>query len=287
MNKDADRKCDAVAAIVHYGPVEPTISMVRSTAEWAAKVIVVSNDGTAVPRPIKQLCTWIVPDRNLGYGGAINCVFEHSGVSPIVVLNTDVVIPLRTVERCLSVLDCEGIGIVGPLLINDDGTTHPCIGRVTSSLKRIMNEMPSESQSKIVECEWIIGAVMFIDASAYQSIGFDELFFLGYEDADYCLRVRQAGMRVVVATDSPATHVGKTTISPARWYYFATRNSIWFSGKHAGRAAATLLWLRNALLLPRVAAADILKRRGCDRTRMMALGIWHALSKSHAQFLPS
>ena len=61
--------------------------------------------------------------------------------------------------------------------------------------------------------EFITGASMLISREAIESVGFlDEGFFMYWEDADYCFRLRAAGWKLAVAGQSRVWHQGSASV---------------------------------------------------------------------------
>ena len=57
-----------------------------------------------------------------------------------------------------------------------------------------------------VDCAWVTGAVMFVRREVAETVGMDGSFFLGGEDADFCVRARRQGWRVQCCGVAPAIH---------------------------------------------------------------------------------
>jgi GT2 family glycosyltransferase len=72
----------------------------------------------------------------------------------------------------------------------------------------------------------VMGAFLMIRRTLFEQLGgFDERFFLYYEDVDLCLRVRQASGRVVYFAGARAHHIGGGTteaVKDQRLFYLAT-----------------------------------------------------------------
>jgi GT2 family glycosyltransferase len=77
-------------------------------------------------------------------------------------------------------------------------------GVVNFWLGRSRHFLESVPDSKI---EFITGASLLLRCSAVETLGLlDERFFMYWEDADYCFRLRRAGWRVAVAGNSRVWH---------------------------------------------------------------------------------
>lgn len=117
---------------------------------------------------------------------------------------------------------------------------------------------------------------MFIKQDVAECVGMDGSYFLGAEDADLCIRAQRAGWLVVCCGDASATHFGSQVISGPRWNYYATRNRVWFARANFGFWCAALNWLYAVICLPRVALADLIKRRDFTSSRLALLALRHA-----------
>lgn len=70
------------------------------------------------------------------------------------------------------------------------------------------------------EPEWVAGMFMLFPRGVFARLGgFNEKFFLYYEDVDLCCRLRLAGYRIVVAPDAEVIHDARRA-SHRRPYYF-------------------------------------------------------------------
>jgi len=73
------------------------------------------------------------------------------------------------------------------------------------------------------------GAVMLISMSTIDRAGlFDESYFFSFEEIEFCLRARRAGITTIVTRDAVAFHAGGRSMgaeSPRR-LYFAARNHL-------------------------------------------------------------
>lgn len=265
----------ATAAIVHYGATAPTLKQILAVREWASEVVVVANDGTAdrwfTTDPSVR---WVVPVRNLGYGGAANAAFRESEQPVVALLNTDISIPPDVArEACAAVLDGKA-EIVGLSMRRPSGQFLSGAGSLSRFLLIGAMREPSD---RLQYCQWVTGAAMFIASECLEKTRFDERYFLGVEDADFCLRAAELGFRTAVAGAPGTVHEGGSVIGPTRWFYYSARNPIWLVRSRRGRLVSIAVACRLGVLLVRVLAADVMKRRGYARSRLMGQGIWHGL----------
>jgi GT2 family glycosyltransferase len=101
-----------------------------------------------------------------------------------------------------------------------------------------------DTAEELVSDGFIIGAAMLVRASAYESIGgFDEDFFLYFEEADLCFRLREAGWKIGWVSDASVLHLGGSSTPDARYRLLGLRSRRLYLLKRLGRARlAALAW---------------------------------------------
>ncbi len=138
--------------------------------------------------------------RKLNQGG-----FAARG-EQLILLNDDVeVISPDWVEALLGFSQWPDIGAVGPqLLFPDDVQQHNGVnlleGNPGHPFYMFPGDHPGYFNSSVVHRNWsaVTGACLMTRADVYKRVGgFSEHFPLNYNDVDYCLKVRQLGLRVV------------------------------------------------------------------------------------------
>lgn len=221
----------------------------------------------------------VLLDRNLGYGGGTNAGAARAlelGAQVIVPLNPDASISrddLLTLVRAargtrdlVSPRIVTGDGAVwfaGADLYLDDGTTAGRRARARH-----------EGRPRR---EWATGACFAIDADLWCELGgFDEDYFLYWEDIDLSHRVLDAGGALVLADalvvhDEGGTHDGDTPdrAKSSTYYYFNIRNRMLYARKHLDRQAVKA-WRRASM---RVAYAILLQG---GRRQLLSPTPWRA-----------
>jgi N-acetylglucosaminyl-diphospho-decaprenol L-rhamnosyltransferase len=252
----------STAVIVHWGDTRPTIEVALRLHQEGhfSKIVIVANDLQECPSVLRDSAiSWIIPSRNLGFGGGCNFGARQHPALKYAFLNADVTFDSNAVPMCLDALDIPGVGISAPALYLPSGGLQSGCGSLSRRLKIPRSNTPP-AQS-ISECDWVTGASLFCRHEVFESVGFDGSYFLSFEDLDIGYRANQAGWKVVVVSGATATHPARTTLRGARPIYYGIRNQIWFSrrfGSFLGSIAATLYTLR---VVPRVMLADVIKRR--------------------------
>ncbi|MBI4417892.1 MAG: glycosyltransferase family 2 protein, partial [Ignavibacteriales bacterium] len=139
-------------------------------------------------------------------------------------LNNDTVTTGDFVTPVLREFDADpALGVVGPMLANRDGTFQlssgllptvrvECVDKVLYSLLRrrwgpAMRYAERARRGRTVQ--WVTGAALFIRSDVFRQLGgFDERFFMFFEDKDLCARALRKGYRVKYVSTPSLTHLG-------------------------------------------------------------------------------
>jgi GT2 family glycosyltransferase len=163
-------------------------------------------------------------EQNCGFSAGVNAGFKLSKAPWLMVLNPDVVLcPGFADFLCAAVRDVDEdaahgapIGIVGFRLRNRDGTTQLSTGLFPSLSRMILGLLkPRKTRKYIVpngterqKVPWVTGSCMLIRRECMTQLeGFDESYFLYYEDVDLCRRAMEKGWAVCYEPMLEAVHL--------------------------------------------------------------------------------
>lgn len=220
-----------VAAIVHFGPIEPTLATVASlrSADPATEIWVVDNQGleegerrTASRAGVDR---WLLPGENLGYGRAINLAaaeaLRRASHDAVLALNNDVELDPGAVGRLASALFAEPrIGASAPRILlagtppriwYDGGEIDWLRGtaRVPAAGSRLAD---LEADGATREVDFVTGCALLLRLDALAAVGgFDPRYFLYEEDVELSLRLREAGWRLRQVPAALARHRGQAS----------------------------------------------------------------------------
>jgi GT2 family glycosyltransferase len=145
-----------------------------------------------------------------GFGENHNAAFmappDESAREFFVVINPDVRIQEDVFTPLAEQLNRQtSIGVMAPLVRNNDFEIEDSIRVVPSpwiifkKLFNIREQHPVTNLEKSFSPQWIAGMFMFFPESVFKKIGgFDERFFLYYEDVNICSRLWLEGFQVMV-----------------------------------------------------------------------------------------
>jgi N-acetylglucosaminyl-diphospho-decaprenol L-rhamnosyltransferase len=214
---------------------------------------------------------WISSGGNLGYGRAANLGARACQGRHLLVCNPDLVLQAGAVSTLMAYLDADaGLGIVGPLLLNSDGTVYPSARAFPSlvdavghgALGFVWPGNPFSRRYQLLDwdhagarrVDWVSGACMMIRREAWDALGgFDPAYFMYMEDVDLCWRAARVGWRVAYEPAARALHLRGVSADLHPYRMIAAHHrSLW---RFAWRS--TQGWRR--LLLPVVAAGLVVR----------------------------
>jgi hypothetical protein len=163
--------------------------------------------------------------QNIGYAGANNAGFSCAGGKIIAVLNPDTRVDPGWLDGLVKVLHAyPKAGLVTPkiLLFDDPDHINTCGNQITLSgltFCRGLDE-PSSHFPKIEKISAVSGAAFAIKRSVLDDIGgFDERFFIYYEETDLSIRALLAGYEIYYVPESVVYHKYNFRFSPKKAFY--------------------------------------------------------------------
>ena len=181
--------------------------------------------------------------RPKGFGANHNAAFKHCTSEFFCVANPDVRLTCEPFDQLISCMDDPGVGLVAPRVVDPAGN-HEDSARYFPTPASLAGKMLGFGEGRYpvvgegpVAVEWVAGMFMLFRAEAFRAIGgFDERFFLYYEDVDICARLWEAGWKVKLHPGVSVIHAAQRT-SRRKARYMATHLSSMarYFVKHLGR----------------------------------------------------
>jgi len=245
--------------ILHWAHPDDTLACLRSLAEVdyaPLSAIVVVNGSTGFPDDAARASFpglhLLQSDLNLGFSGGNNLGITHAldqGADRVMLLNNDTAVSPDLVRALLPPLDDPAVGIAGPVITYFDrpdtawfagGTYRPLLGYTFHpGMDRLVPPVSDNRPS-----DFITGCTMMVRRDVFGRIGllWEELF-LYFEDAEFCLRAGQAGIRCALVprplvrhkVSASAGQRGSNRLTPDRAYYFG-RNPLLMARRLARRS---------------------------------------------------
>lgn len=153
-------------------------------------------------------------DSNRGFSSAVNQAGAVARGSTLFVINQDLYLAPLALEKIHAFLE-ENDSVVGGRLVFPDGRPQMSCGPFPTLIGSVFRMMLPHGQRKYHSTlpdsantvDWATGAFLGFRKSLFERIGgFDEDFFMYYEDVDFCLRARRAGFPTYYLPTAKAVH---------------------------------------------------------------------------------
>lgn len=213
--------------------IESVSSLKNAVKDIPFEIILVDNASPKkLPQKIKQNkeIQIITNTKNVGFGKAVNQAAKRSFGKYLLVINPDTICKELSIKNMVEKMETdEKIGVLGPQLQTKNGEILHSIGSIPTLPDSLFvfsffdklfpqNYYSQKYFSKNVdrnieqETEIVGGACMLFRKNVFEKVnGFDERFFMYFEEADICLRIKKMKYKIVYFPKSVIIHlVGKS-----------------------------------------------------------------------------
>jgi len=266
---DLDRALASLATVLEAGD---EIAVVDQASDRAA----LARIGERHPR-----ARLYANDANTGFAAGVNQAARLTSQAQLFLLNPDAILE-NDAPRILAeyLARHPDVGVAGPRVLEADGSiqasarrfpgpTTALAGRSTWLTRRFpgnplsQRNLPGREATDAVDVDWLAGSCFMTPRAVFERAGgFDEQFFMYWEDADYCARVARLGLRRTYVPAARVRHVaGRSAALDAPRAIRAFHASAYrMYRKHGGMMARVFgpavhagLWLRGEVRARRAA----------------------------------
>ncbi len=287
------RDClDSIAAAGTDGLVLSRVAVVdnASSDESLAPLVTAKPPFEVIRNPV-----------NAGFAAACNRGASGSEADYLLFLNPDVILDPGTLEGAVAFMEAkenQEIDISGIRLRGADGLTQRCCARFPTPGRMVghafaLDKLVPRLAAPHFLTDWdhedsrdvpqVMGAFLLIRRDAFRRLGgFDERFFLYYEDVDLCRRLAAQGGRCAHNAAVSAIHIGGGTTDAikARRQFLSAHSRVLYTAKYFGAAAASAVALAALVGEPLArlgrAAARLSGREMAD-SALGALMLWRSI----------
>ncbi len=223
--------------------LEPCLKSINNQGQW--EIIIVDND-----------------QKNIGFSAGCNQGAKRARGKYLFFLNPDTVVQPRAIESIAEFLDKhEKAGIVAPLILDKNKKPYQKqgTGELTplaalfgfSWLIKFWPKNPWANRYWLVgwnkkiarEVAVVPGSALMMRKDVFEKLGgFDEKFFLYFEESDLCRRARQAGWQVFFQPKAKVIHFwSQSTPTEKKTRQIFQQSRFYYFKKHYGCLTAFLL----------------------------------------------
>jgi N-acetylglucosaminyl-diphospho-decaprenol L-rhamnosyltransferase len=242
------------------------LSSIEKFADGDCEVIIVDNRSTDnsvdLIREKFSAFELICHETNAGFGKANNLAVARARSEYLLFLNTDTILTEHTPRILLEYLQQHpDVGAIGSRITFEDGSYQLSFGKLPSLIVELLDKIRyalarkwhhlfsgiyNRQYSTAREVGWVTGACLMMRRDVFEKIGgFDESFFMYFEDKDICKRVREAGFKVVYYPNTSLIHLlggsSQGVKKSVNTYY--RESQLYYYQKHLGRFQTEVLKL--------------------------------------------
>lgn len=178
-----------------------------------------------------------------GFAANHNAAFRHCESPFLCVANPDVRLLDDPFPELLACMDDPKVGLVAPRVIDPTGNPEdsaryfPTPANLAAKLFHLGEGRYPVAGEAPMAVEWAAGMFMLFRAEAFRDLGgFDEGFFLYYEDVDICARLWKAGWKVMLHPGVSVVHAAqRTSRKNPRYMAWHLSSMARYFAKHLGR----------------------------------------------------
>ena len=216
--------------LVNYNGAGVIVDCLSSLRRWidsiSYEVIVVDNASTdGSPELVTQYFPEVLlikQTENCGFGAGNNVGAKLAKGKFLFLLNTDTFLISDILPQLIDTMQNNPtIGIIGPKLLNPDGSLQISVAPAISirgeyrALQQAREHHQLQKQDVVNQklqqlqvVDIVVGAAFFIRKSLFERLGgFDERFFMYFEESDLCQRARDAGWQIVYHPQISLVHL--------------------------------------------------------------------------------
>ncbi len=271
-------------------------------SRFSFEVIVVDNGSrddsvTLVEKNFPEVIL-LKNDRNLGFAQANNQGLAIGSGRYFMLLNSDTIILPGTLDTLIYVADAHpDVGIIGPILLNLDGTIQKSWASFPSFLSELLGKnfrirKPVAYFPQAYEVDWLMGACMLVRSETIHDAGkMDADYFFYSEEVDWCYRIKGKKWRIWYLTKAEIYHLGggSTNRGSIAQLVHLYQGKLHFFKKFHGSFATTLLRFGLAI----VNALGVLRRMiflnwfnrdaSIERISNQSKLVWYLLSNRYPE----
>lgn len=177
-------------------------------------------------------------DRRKGFGENHNAAFKRCRTEYFCVANPDIRLRTDPFPRLVESLHSETAAAAGPLVRNPAGAAEDSARRfptAASLFRKLLRERPGPEYpvgQAALRVDWVAGMFILFRSDAFRQVGgFDERYFLYYEDVDLCRRLGERAGPVVYEPRAEVIHDARR----------ASRHDLRLALRHASSALRFLV----------------------------------------------
>jgi hypothetical protein len=240
--------CGVTVSIVSHGQASLLSKLLDDFAgcESVSRLVLTLNipeDILLIPNDLKARTKLIYNKDPKGFGANHNHAFQYCETSFFAVLNPDLRLCGDSFIELAHRLTQNDAGLVAPRVLTPEGRIEDNARHFLTPLGLVRKLLGIDDGRVTIqgnscqEIDWAAGMCLMFSADAYRRVsGFDEKFFLYYEDVDICARLWGAGIPVIYDPSVNLVHAAqRASRRNLRYFLWHVLSMSRYFVKHLGR----------------------------------------------------
>jgi len=218
------------ASVVSHGHGALVDSLVAELLRCAQvrEIVITQNIPEATRHTGEDRVSVRVNRRPMGYGANHNAALADSSSNFFCILNPDIRLRGNPFPDLLHSFADRAVAACAPVIFDTEGRREDSARRFPSAADLLRKAMGLDNGayapgSASNHPDWLAGMFLLVRSSAFRQIGgFDEKYYMYYEDVDLCWRLRRQGYSICQVQHAAATHEGRRASRRdwrhARWH---------------------------------------------------------------------
>lgn len=230
----------------HHDLVASVLADLANFPEVSSVVLTLNipEETPFLPEALHGKIILIKNDHPKGFAANHNAAFTHCKTAYFCVLNPDARLPSNPFPRLLQGLSEQQAIMAAPVVLNSQGELEDSVRRFPTPLSILLKLFGGSKGTyqfakggRPLYPHWVAGMFMLFESKAFADLnGFDENFFLYYEDVDICARIWKKGSKLIVCPEVAVLHDAQRDshrkVKYLRWHL---TSMLRFFIKHLGR----------------------------------------------------
>lgn len=236
--------------------LEKTIQDLVDNIEDEIEIIIVNNSSDENLNSLRSHTIKIItPEKNLGYGGGVNLGLRYAQYENILIINPDIEVFKFNFPKQNGLFIAGGYRPDKPFGFKFPSLFKDTIGLLFTFLKKHTRSMIKCEPNEITRVDWVVGSLIATNKTTLERLGgFDERFFLFFEEVDFCKRADKLDIPVFITPGivyEASTTRGKASSIDVKWIKLRSERDSFqlYHAKHSSKFSSYKLLIKLFSLL--------------------------------------
>ncbi|MEN8241265.1 MAG: glycosyltransferase, partial [Chloroflexota bacterium] len=171
-----------------------------------------------------------------GLSSNLNWAFEFAQGEYFRTLNPDVIFPDNVFIPLIKKMETDSIDIIGPLIVDHDDNIQDSFRSLSKFYTRIVGftgkrlNVVLPKNTKIIYPDWLAGIFLMMRSKTFRELnGFNEKYFLYFEDVDFSCRAKLNGNSIAVDAETHIIHdAQRKSRKNLRFFFMHVKSALTF-----------------------------------------------------------